>query len=82
MWDFDYLWHFLGGLGIGLAFCLPAFFGWTFVPFIGVILITLFGYIREKVQHDFNPLSQHQWIEAITWGLGGLTSLFSLFGLA
>ncbi len=79
-WDWDYALHVLGGLGLGGLFCLPVFFGWTaWIAAAGVPLITAFGYLREKMQHDFNRLSQHQWIEAITWGIGALLATSSLF---
>lgn len=79
-WDWDYALHVLGGLGLGGLFCLPVFFGGsTWIAAFGVVAITTFGYFREKVQHDFDRLSLHQWVEAVTWGIGALLATASLF---
>jgi hypothetical protein len=76
-WDWDYLLHFLGGASI-VAITVFASPWWA--PFIFALIIEAWGFIREKMQHDWEKLSPHQHIEAHCWGLGGLAS--ALAGLA
>jgi hypothetical protein len=72
-WDWDYLWHTLMGFGVNailiwMFWGLPWWFGFATSPavFAG-------GYTREKIQHKWQRLEYpHQWIEALTWGVGAL----------
>jgi hypothetical protein len=80
-WDWDYVWHALGGLAInGLLVVLPlAFFShviahaWA-IPFAVMLLVTAGGFVREKIQHDWESLSAHQFLEGALWGVGALVS--------
>ena len=94
-WDWDYVWHDLIGLAItGLLVVLPlvvangpaaAAWGtptvpaaWA-IPFGMVPLLTLGGCVREKFQHPMEPLTPHQWLEGVLWGVGALKA--ALLGL-
>ena len=77
--DYDYLLHFLGGMGLGGIACVTVFLGWSIVvPLVAVVGIGIFGYLREKSQHEFHPLTLHQWVEALTWPAGAASALISL----
>jgi len=78
-WDFDYLWHFLEGVGFnGLVFWLLEAFSVHWLPLLlGVALLALFGVAREGFQHDWSPLTPHRMIEAWTWPLGGCVPLIA-----
>lgn len=85
-WDWDYLWHFLGGLAINyilvvipltiikeaitISWGVPSFPLMWGVPLIVILVITFAGYIREKSQHEWERLTAHQWLEALLWGAG------------
>jgi len=73
-WDWDYLWHVLGGVGINGAVVALAIF--TSVPwgvaFWTVTVVAWGGVMREGAQHDWDPLTAHQWLEGLAWGLGAL----------
>ena len=79
-WDFDYLWHFLGGFAIDAASSWPPALlgGPTWIGFPVVLALGLFGYARELWQHWDDPdrprLTLHRHIEAAAWPLGGLVA--------
>ena len=84
-WDWDYLVHYVIGLGgtailaiLPLAL-LPSFpFNWI-VPFAMIpVMLTIF-IPREKKQHEDTPLTAHQWLEALLPGVGALSA--ALIGL-
>ena len=94
-WDWDYVWHDLGGIGInGLLVVLPLAFlsgpaaaawgtptvplAWL-IPFGMVPLLTVGGLLRECVQHHWEPLTPHQILEGVLWGVGSLKA--ALVGL-
>jgi hypothetical protein len=75
-WDFDYLWHFLGGAAIN-AVCvvlIAVFGGSCLVPFLTAILLLVLGVVRELIQHNWEALSAHQWLEGVLWFVGGITA--------
>ncbi len=76
-WDWDYLLHYLGGFGINgtlVATPIILFDLQWWISIIGVIAVTIFGWVREKIQHNWDALSLHQNIEAFTWTAGALTA--------
>jgi hypothetical protein len=75
-WDWDYLIHFaVGGavtaaVGTGLYFLpVPLWLVAFMVPIAAGI-----GILREKVQHDFDPLTPHQWAEALLFPAGSIVA--------
>jgi hypothetical protein len=77
-WDWDYLLHFLGG---GVIVGITVASSHWLIPFLMVIVLVVFGWGREKMQHDWRlPLTRHQKIEALAWPAGGLVA--ALLGLA
>lgn len=77
-WDFDYLWHFLGGFAIDAASSWPPALlgGPTWTGFPVVVVLGLFGYARELWQHcDDEPVfTLHRHIEALAWPAGALVA--------
>jgi hypothetical protein len=69
-WDWDYVWHFLGGFAINLV-PMFVFKSWPILV-VTAILITALGILREHVQHDWEKLSAHQWLEGVLWGGGAM----------
>ncbi len=46
---------------------------------VGAVIVVLFagGYLREALWDGHGwSLTLHQWIEAVSWGLGGLVAAF------
>ena len=81
-WDWDYVWHFLGGLVIeapplAAVILLNASILW--IP-VGIIGLAFFGIAREMYQHDID-LTAHQWLEAMLWPVGGLVALAAILPL-
>ena len=81
-WDWDYLVHFAGGLAINAANLglnvyedRASWFELLMVGLAGVFVLAVFGNVREKIQHHWEPLSLHQRIEAWLWAFGGLLAL-------
>jgi hypothetical protein len=80
-WDWDYVWHDLGGIGItALVVVLMVFVsGSWWVPLLMVPILTIGGVIREFKQHAWHALTAHQWLEGVLWGVGALKA--ALLGL-
>lgn len=81
-WDWDYLWHFLGGLAITVVvLVLLELFApipsWLVVVLGGVstVLLAVIGWVREKSQHEWNDLTPHQVAEAVLWPIGSAVGL-------
>jgi hypothetical protein len=77
-WDSDYALHFLGGAVICAILVVAG--PWWWLPFAMVLLLAIWGYVREKDQHGWEKLTLHQWTEAVLWPIGGLCA--SVAGLA
>lgn len=65
--------HFAGGFAI-TAILLVAVHSLAFGLAL-VATLALFGWLRELNQHQWEPLSRHSKIEALTWPLGALAAL-------
>jgi hypothetical protein len=56
---------------VGLVFYLGAP-GWLSLG--AVPALAVFGYIRERWQHNWEAPTPHRWIEALAWGAGALVA--------
>ena len=75
-WDWDYLWHLLGGAGITAPFIYTVV-AWGWPPWILIpvaLTVTILGIAREGQQHDWEPLTAHQWLEGALWGSGSVVT--------
>ena len=93
-WDWDYVIHDAIGLAItGLLVGVlvfqngPAAAAWGTptvplawaIPFLMVPILTGGGLLREQIQHRFEPLTPHQILEGVLFGVGALKA--ALLGL-
>jgi len=73
-WRWSYLVHPAVALGITAVIGLGVWWAdlrwWAMLPITPVFFV--FGYWREKIQHDWEPLTVHQWVEALNWMVGSI----------
>jgi hypothetical protein len=70
-WDWDYLWHVLGGAAITVALIALGL-----KPAAVVYCVAIGGVAREMLQHG-GRLTLHRWIEGLGWGVGALVTAFA-----
>lgn len=81
--DWDYLLHFAGGLGIATAALALGAFAFGVERATGVQILVgaetfllVGGVVREWYQSEWRWLrTAHKWIEGLAWSAGGLFSL-------
>jgi hypothetical protein len=75
-WDWDYVVH----AAVGAAITAATAVGLHFTPFPRWLVVVLVlstipittggGILREKIQHHFDRLTAHQWLEGVLFGVG------------
>ena len=77
-WDWDYLWHFLAGLGstAGIVGLVQITNAAPWLPLLMIPLLLVGGVVRELSQHEWSwsEMTGHRWLEGVLWGIGGLVA--------